>query len=159
MGNVFVRKLITGLFFAIPAPVILGSIVFALSQSIHISIDGEEAGFIAFLGTGEGILIYLITVVLFLVPLIMVQSLNLPVSMVADDYDDANDGRELGTVKWFNVSKGFGFITRSNGEDIFVHFRSIRGRGHRSLKQGQAVKFDVSEGEKGLQADNVSIVN
>lgn len=67
-----------------------------------------------------------------------------------------SDGREQGTVKWFNAAKGFGFITRENGEDIFVHFRSIQGKGHRSLGEGQAVIFDVAEGDKGLQAVDVS---
>ncbi len=66
------------------------------------------------------------------------------------------DGREQGTVKWFNAAKGFGFITRDNGEDIFVHFRSIQGKGHRSLGEGQTVFFDVTEGDKGLQAVDVS---
>ena len=66
------------------------------------------------------------------------------------------DGREQGTVKWFNAAKGFGFITRENGEDIFVHFRSIQGKGHRSLGEGQTVFFDVTEGDKGLQAVDVS---
>ena len=66
------------------------------------------------------------------------------------------DGREKGTVKWFNAAKGFGFITRENGEDIFVHFRSIQGKGHRSLGEGQAVIFDVAEGDKGLQAVDVT---
>lgn len=68
------------------------------------------------------------------------------------------EGNEQGSVKWFNVNKGFGFITTEAGEDIFVHFRSIRGRGRRSLRQGQKVRFDISTGEKGLQADNVSVV-
>lgn len=72
--------------------------------------------------------------------------------------DDANDTRELGVVKWFNVSKGFGFITRDNGDDVFVHFRNIRGRGHRSLNEGQQVRFSVRESDKGLQAEDVSIV-
>lgn len=63
--------------------------------------------------------------------------------------------RETGQVKWFNASKGFGFITRDSGEDIFVHFRSIRGEGHRVLKDGQRVEFSVSVGDKGLQADDV----
>lgn len=72
--------------------------------------------------------------------------------------DDANDSRELGVVKWFNVSKGFGFITRDNGDDVFVHFRNIRGRGHRSLNEGQQVRFSVRESDKGLQAEDVSIV-
>lgn len=65
-------------------------------------------------------------------------------------------GQECGTVKWFNAAKGFGFITRENGEDIFVHFRSIQGKGHRSLGEGQTVIFSVTEGEKGLQAVDVS---
>lgn len=68
------------------------------------------------------------------------------------------DDREEGQVKWFNVSKGFGFVTRENGEDVFVHFRSIRGRGHRSLQEGQRVRFGVVESSKGLQAEDVTIV-
>ena len=67
--------------------------------------------------------------------------------------------REEGTVKWFNVSKGFGFITRENGEDIFVHYRSIRGEGRRRLFDGQAVEFSVIDSEKGLQADDIEILS
>ncbi|TCK03110.1 cold-shock protein [Marinobacterium mangrovicola] len=75
-----------------------------------------------------------------------------------DDEESEDDSREQGTVKWFNVSKGFGFITRSNGDDVFVHFRNIRGRGHRSLTEGQQVRFNVHQSEKGLQAEDVSVV-
>jgi len=75
-----------------------------------------------------------------------------------DDESDENDDREIGSVKWFNVSKGFGFITRENGDDVFVHFRNIRGRGHRSLNEGQKVRFSVRESEKGLQAEDVSVI-
>lgn len=64
-------------------------------------------------------------------------------------------GRETGTVKWFNTSKGFGFICRDTGEDIFVHFRAIRGEGHRVLAEGQRVEFSVTHREKGLQAEDV----
>ncbi len=64
--------------------------------------------------------------------------------------------REQGTVKWFNDSKGFGFIQRATGENVFVHFRAILGEGYRSLKEGQAVEFVVTEGDKGLQAEEVS---
>lgn len=64
--------------------------------------------------------------------------------------------QERGTVKWFNAAKGFGFITRENGEDVFVHFRAIQGKGHRSLGEGQSVIFSVTEGDKGLQAVNVT---
>jgi CspA family cold shock protein len=65
-------------------------------------------------------------------------------------------GQEVGTVKWFNAAKGFGFITRENGDDVFVHFRSIQGKGHRSLGEGQRVVFSVTQGDKGLQAVDVS---
>lgn len=65
------------------------------------------------------------------------------------------NSREQGRVKWFNTSKGFGFITRDNGEDVFVHFRAIRGEGHRSLRDGQPVEFDINQGDKGLQASDV----
>lgn len=63
--------------------------------------------------------------------------------------------REQGRVKWFNATKGFGFITREQGDDVFVHYRSIRGEGHRTLREGQRVEFVVMKGEKGLQAEDV----
>lgn len=61
-----------------------------------------------------------------------------------------------GTVKWFNNSKGYGFLTDENGTDIFVHFSAITMEGYKTLKQGDQVHFDVTTGEKGLQASNVS---
>ena len=73
--------------------------------------------------------------------------------------------RETGTVKWFNDSKGYGFIQRESGADVFVHFpikcagscsRAIRGYGHRSLAEGQKVEFAVTQGQKGLQAEDVA---
>lgn len=63
--------------------------------------------------------------------------------------------RDMGTVKWFNTSKGFGFISRDSGDDIFVHFRAIRGEGHRILVEGQRVEFSVMHRDKGLQAEDV----
>jgi len=66
------------------------------------------------------------------------------------------DEREQGTVKWFNGSKGFGFIERDEGEDVFVHYSSILGDGYRSLEEGQRVEFLVVEGEKGPQAQEVT---
>ncbi|MGH8530800.1 MAG: cold-shock protein [Nevskiales bacterium] len=67
--------------------------------------------------------------------------------------------REVGTVKWFNSSKGYGFIQRQQGEDVFVHYRQIRGDGYRSLEEGQKVEFAVTRGEKGLQAEDVTAVS
>lgn len=69
---------------------------------------------------------------------------------------DGKDTREEGIVKWFNVNKGFGFIIRDNGGEVFVHFRSIRGTGHRTLREGQRVRFVAVDGDKGLQAEDVS---
>lgn len=86
------------------------------------------------------------------------QSLGGSMASVARSVAERSDDREVGLVKWFNVSKGFGFITRENGEDVFVHFRNIRGRGHRSLTEGQKVRFNVRQGDKGLQAEDVSVM-
>ncbi len=63
--------------------------------------------------------------------------------------------KEQGTVKWFNASKGFGFIQRMTGEDVFVHYSAIEGEGYRNLDEGDAVEFEVVKGPKGLQATNV----
>lgn len=64
---------------------------------------------------------------------------------------------EKGTVKWFNGAKGYGFISRNGGEDVFVHFRAIAGGGYKTLNEGDKVQFDVEQGPKGLQATNVSV--
>ena len=64
--------------------------------------------------------------------------------------------KEQGTVKWFNASKGFGFIQRQSGEDVFVHFSAIQSEGYKSLTDGQAVEFEVTKGPKGLQAASVT---
>lgn len=64
--------------------------------------------------------------------------------------------RQIGTVKWFNDAKGFGFISRENGPDVFVHFRAITGSGFRTLAEGQRVSFELTQGQKGPQAENVT---
>ena len=63
---------------------------------------------------------------------------------------------ERGTVKWFNADKGFGFLSRESGDDVFVHFSAIQGDGFKSLEEGQAVSFEVQQGDRGLQAANVT---
>ena len=65
---------------------------------------------------------------------------------------------EQGTVKWFNGGKGYGFIQREQGEDIFVHFNAIVGDGYRNLEENQRVEFTVAKGPKGLQAENVRVI-
>ena len=65
---------------------------------------------------------------------------------------------EQGTVIWFNAAKGFGFIKRNNGEDVFVHFKAIVGEGYKTLNEGDRVEFNVEQGPKGLQAAQVSKV-
>ncbi len=62
-----------------------------------------------------------------------------------------------GTVKWFNAEKGFGFITGEDGKDVFAHFSQIQKDGFKSLEEGQEVEFDVVEGQKGLQAENITV--
>ncbi len=78
-----------------------------------------------------------------------------PAKPAAKSKPPVSGKREEGEVKWFNVTKGFGFITRDNGEEIFVHFRSIRGEGRRSLRDGQRVTYVMSDSDKGPQAEDV----
>ena len=63
---------------------------------------------------------------------------------------------EKGTVKWFNGEKGYGFVTRENGEDVFAHFSAIQGEGFKTLEEGQAVEFEVETSDRGLQATNIT---
>lgn len=63
---------------------------------------------------------------------------------------------ETGTVKWFNGSKGYGFITKSEGDDVFVHYKAIEGDGYKTLEEGDQVQFEIEQGPKGLQATRVS---
>lgn len=76
--------------------------------------------------------------------------------VLEETISETNAVRESGTVKWFNNVRGYGFITRGDEtEDIFVHFRNIRGDGYRSLFEGQQVKFELTESDRGLQAEDV----
>jgi CspA family cold shock protein len=69
-----------------------------------------------------------------------------------------SEEREIGTVKWFNNGKGYGFIEREEGDDLFVHYSAILGEGYRSLEEGQRVEFNIEESPKGLQAANVTLI-
>ena len=71
------------------------------------------------------------------------------------EHASVTSGREAGTVKWFNPSKGYGFIERESGDDVFVHYSEIQADGYRTLNEGQRVEFTVADGTKGLQATSV----
>ena len=86
-------------------------------------------------------------------------SVTLEESVAVPEQDSATTGREVGTVKWFNPSKGYGFIERESGDDVFVHFSEINAEGYRTLAEGQRVEFTVAEGAKGLQATSVVALN
>jgi CspA family cold shock protein len=78
-----------------------------------------------------------------------------PARRASSSSSSSSSNKEAGTVKWFNIKTGFGFITRDEGDDIFVHYRNIEGNGRRAINEGQRVKFLVIDGDKGLQADEV----
>ena len=70
-----------------------------------------------------------------------------------------NMSASTGTVKWFNESKGYGFISQDSGPDVFAHFRAIVGAGYKTLAEGQRVRFEVVQGTKGLQAENIEVID
>ena len=69
-----------------------------------------------------------------------------------------SEERTIGTVKWFNNAKGYGFLAREGGPDVFVHYTALSGDGYRSLEEGQSVEFSIEDGDKGLQATNVQVL-
>lgn len=159
--------------FAVPAPFILA---FLLQQFSPELVNFRAADGLIILGSQSGILAYLISFLTFLLVAGLsaqpaktksaavkpraTRAVRREATIATDDDDQEGpfEGDEQGTVKWFNVKKGFGFITRSNGDEIFVHFRAIRGRGRRILREGQAVSYSVISADKGLQADKVTIL-
>jgi CspA family cold shock protein len=91
-------------------------------------------------------------------PQVRTSAASLAISIQQIQKKDECNTMEQGTVKWFNDAKGYGFISRQNGEDVFVHYSAIQNEGFRSLKEGQAVQFNVVKGPKGWQAENVTAV-
>lgn len=150
LNNTLLRNILVSLVIALIAPVVLPLL----------AVNPEEAG-----AGGTAVKTYLLVFVLLMVAASINEFLRLKAAGVSADNLDldgdegADDDREEGVVKWFNVNKGFGFIIRDAGGEVFVHFRSIRGTGHRTLREGQRVKFAAVEGEKGLQAEDVSVLN
>lgn len=175
------KAILVALLIAIPSPFILGFLLVSFTPEVFQILSKSGSSELAtntpfILGSAQGITAYIIAVVLFgIVGFLTVafaakqgakrssSAQSSPSNQNYDDGDDFDDtspeGDEEGTVKWFNVKKGFGFIVRDSGDEVFVHFRAIRGRGRRVLRQGQLVRFNVVEADKGLQADNVSILS
>lgn len=106
----------------------------------------------------ETLIIYAIGLAIGVVCLATVMTLANEIQQLSFNLPGRQSDREAGTVKWFNINKGFGFISRDQGDDVFVHFRAIRGEGHRALEEGQRVEFVVARREKGLQAEDVVIL-
>lgn len=157
-----VRKILVAVVCAALAPVVVVGLLSALASGLRLA-DGSALN-IEGLIQAEGMLLVLAILAALTFVFSFVSAQLVPArrrrqrssgTMVESDVED---GRERGVVKWFNVKKGFGFITWDEGEDVFVHFRSIRGQGHRSLNEGQRVKFTVVRGEKGPQAEDVSAI-
>lgn len=126
-------------------------------RTIRLALTIQATGFAAVsvisMSAGALALISLIpSIVLTVLPALLLLLLSLPPRTVR-----VKGPREQGTVKWFNANKGFGFITRDTGDDVFVHYRAIRGEGHRTLREGQRVEFFLKRGDKGLQADDVEM--
>ncbi|WP_176503598.1 cold-shock protein [Cobetia sp. 5-11-6-3] len=148
----FFRCFIISLLLALPAPLLIAVFItltggeLADTLSTALSIEGFELAYAA------------AAVAVFI--LLLVATLAIPVltprSAALAEVED--DDREIGEVKWFNVNKGYGFVTRESGEDVFVHFRAIRGKGHRTLAEGQKVRYHVISNERGLQADDVTVI-
>lgn len=150
--KVVLRCSLISLLLAAPSPLLVALFVHlaggAMSREIFASL---EIG-------GVGAVYLAVALAVFILLLIATLAVNALTPQLINLAEVEDDDREIGEVKWFNVNKGYGFITRDSGEDVFVHFRAIRGRGHRTLAEGQKVKYQVSRNERGLQADDVTVI-
>lgn len=151
-----IRSLIIGVFIAIPTTYLcLGASLSGLNSTSFVQALSELPRHSQFMPT-FALSFIIIVIGITVAGMLVGKSPNTAGPSINNASSTEIEGdREFGTVKWFNSSKGFGFITRDQGDDIFVHYRSIRGEGHRSLREGQNVDFVVTEGEKGLQAEDV----
>ncbi|MEL0027380.1 MAG: cold-shock protein [Perlucidibaca sp.] len=127
-------------------------------RTIRLALTIEATGLaavviISMTSAGQSLTAMLSSIILTGLPALLLLLLGLPPRTVR-----VKGPREQGTVKWFNANKGFGFITRDSGDDVFVHYRAIRGEGHRTLREGQRVEFFLKRGDKGLQADDVQMM-
>lgn len=150
--KVLLRCSLISLLLAAPAPLLI-----ALFISFTGRILSREL-FATLEPSGVAVIYVAVAVAVFVPLLIATLAVNMLTPKLATLAEVEDDDREIGEVKWFNVNKGYGFITRDSGEDVFVHFRAIRGKGHRTLAEGQKVRYHVIENERGLQADDVTVI-
>ncbi len=150
--KVVVRCGFISLLLAAPAPLVV--VLF-----IHLTGGVLSRELFASLALGGVAAVYVAAAfAIFLLLLIATLAVNALTPQLVNLAEVEDDDREIGEVKWFNVNKGYGFITRDDGEDVFVHFRAIRGRGHRTLAEGQKVRYHIIQNERGLQADDVTVI-
>lgn len=180
------RALLAAVLVAIPSPFFLGFLLQAYSPELFYFRTAGDANtvtsdILTLLGSRSGYLAYISAFLLFFVVgfvAAMVALAGAPKRRGSSDLShrpvasqpeprrasvqpvqtETHGNMEEGLVKWFNVKKGFGFITRDNGDDIFVHFRAIEGQGRRILRQGQRVRYTVIQADKGPQADQVEVI-
>lgn len=150
--KVVLRCSLISLLLAVPAPLLIALFIHftggMLSRELFTSL---EVG-------GVAVVYLAVVAAVFALLLIATLAVNALTPQLVNLAEVDDDDREIGEVKWFNVNKGYGFITRDSGEDVFVHFRAIRGRGHRTLAEGQKVRYHTIENERGLQADDVTVI-
>lgn len=131
-------------------PTILISLGVVAGIALAILLDGDPAKLLIFGG--------LVIASIFAVPVLINLARNIGARARKNTKPKTTSGQTRGTVKWFNYKKGFGFIEQENGEDVFVHHKSIVSNGRRSLREGQKVSMDVVQGAKGPQAENVNLL-
>ena len=152
--KIFLRCSLISVLLAIPSPLLIALFVTLTGSVLEFSLLLEADGLaIAYSATALAVF------ALLLLGTLCTQMLAPQSTQLAHLAELENDDREIGEVKWFNVNKGYGFITRDSGEDVFVHVRAIRGKGHRILAEGQKVRYHVVENERGLQADDVTVIS
>jgi len=151
LNNTLIRNILVSLLVALLAPVLL-PLLFTSSDFTFNASAAIKVYLLAF------ILIFLAATLNELLRT-KARQINYESAYADNEEQDNDENREEGVVKWFNINKGYGFIIRDSGGEVFVHFRSIRGTGHRTLREGQKVRFSSVEGEKGLQAEDVSILS
>ena len=150
--KVVFRCSLISLLLAAPAPLLIALFVHLTGGEL------SRALFASLQVGGLAVVYFAAAAAVFLMLLVATLAVNALTPQLVNLAEVEDDDREIGEVKWFNVNKGYGFITRDDGEDVFVHFRAIRGRGHRTLAEGQKVRYHVIQNERGLQADDVTVI-